>query len=124
MWLWCTWVRVPPDTYCGVEQLPFSRAEDRKRYDALDHRARNARNRAEILRLLGGKCRRCGFDDERVLQIDHVNGGGSAEVRPGNRYQVILSRLNMGSTDYYQLLCANCNWIKKAERMETVKRLY
>src|SRR3990172_4802494 len=33
------------------------------------------------LELLGSRCVRCGFTDARALQIDHINGGGSKELK-------------------------------------------
>lgn len=68
------------------------------------------------------KCKRCGFSDIRALQVDHVNGGGRKEVnnvkfRNPFRYgkQIALAQEN------YQILCANCNWIKSYEKNERRK---
>jgi hypothetical protein len=74
--------------------------------------------RRELLAALGDRCVRCGFGDWRALQVDHVNGGGSREratlnLNRTSYYQKILSR-----PERYQLLCANCNWIKRYEREE------
>lgn len=82
--------------------MPF----DRKKYDAKKYRTQKQKcndwsknyhakhknevherkqrkfheRRNEIIRLLGSKCSRCGFsEDVRVLQIDHINGGGTEE---------------------------------------------
>lgn len=88
----------------------------------------NVRNLMKKLRMMvfekfGKKCCRCGFDDIRALQIDHVNGGGVKEYRllrgGRNFYKKVLNDTN-GS---YQILCANCNWIKRSENNENVKRL-
>jgi len=76
--------------------------------------------RNEILSLLGSKCIRCGFSDIRALQIDHVHGGGTKERKNYGSmplYRKILKEIKAGSKDY-QLLCANCNWIKKYENKE------
>jgi len=78
--------------------------------------------RQELIQLLGGKCVSCGFSDWRALQIDHINGGGNAEKRKFNYwneqyYRIILRQIKLGSKDY-QLLCANCNWIKRYENNE------
>jgi hypothetical protein len=83
--------------------------------------------REEIIQLLGGKCSNpdCPIPpekmDKRALQIDHINGGGTQEVKKyrGNYlyHKHILSQLKAGSKDY-QLLCANCNWIKRYENNE------
>ena len=82
----------------------------------------NIRNRTEILQLLGSHCIRCGFSDSRALQIDHVNGKGCKERRKFHNssllyYRFVLRRIKEGSKDY-QLLCANCNTIKKVEKEE------
>lgn len=72
---------------------------------------------------LGGKCVRCGFDDPRALQIDHING--NAKDDQNNRHQyggIRIFRLRKMSDEElrstYQLLCANCNWIKRSENKE------
>lgn len=70
---------------------------------------------------LGGICKRCGFNDHRALQIDHVNGKGTIErkntrIGGGSWYHHVLKNIGSG---YYQLLCANCNWIKRHENQET-----
>jgi hypothetical protein len=73
--------------------------------------------RAAAIAHLGGKCLHCGFADLRAVQIDHVNGGGGKELRgPGGKYAMYL-RVLAGDPGY-QALCANCNWIKRAERNE------
>jgi hypothetical protein len=59
--------------------------------------------------------------DWRAPQIDHVNGGGNkAWVRcsgPDRYYREIMASITAGEKEY-QLLCANCNQIKRHERSE------
>jgi len=72
------------------------------------------RTRALVIEKLGGKCIRCGFSDKRALQIDHINGGGLREqklIQTSGIHRKILH-----GSDGYQLLCANCNSIKRWER--------
>lgn len=82
---------------------------------------RRATIRQAVLTKLGSKCVRCGFYDERALQIDHINGGGNKEKDMGaaKMYRKILA-----DSTGYQLLCANCNAIKKVENKEVVGRRY
>jgi hypothetical protein len=82
--------------------------------------AKRRERRAEIISHLGGKCIRCGFNDSRALQVDHVNGGGRQEYVHGgyNTNSVKYLKKIMASPDEYQLLCANCNWIKREEEHE------
>lgn len=93
--------------------------------DKMNHYSK--RVRGIVLGLLGNKCYRCGFSDVRALQIDHVNGGGAKELKTlggvGYWNNVIKSVIN--EEGRYQLLCANCNWIKRYENNEVrKKRIY
>lgn len=65
----------------------------------------------------GGKncCSRCGINDIRVLDIDHIENNGAEERRiSGNNliHKIFLSGFPVG----YQILCRNCNWIKELEK--------
>jgi hypothetical protein len=79
------------------------------------------RIRRETLEFVGGKegvkCKRCGFQDERAIQVDHVNGGGSKEIRELKNNRRYLDLIKSKPHEY-QLLCANCNWIKRHENYE------
>ena len=78
--------------------------------------------RSAVLAFLGNKCNVCGFDDYRALQVDHVRGGGSKERKKNkNSYQAYKLVLT-DTTGKYQLLCANCNWIKRYENNEVAQR--
>jgi len=76
--------------------------------------------REEMFILLGNKCVQCGFSDRRALQIDHIRGGGIKERRKGNTRSFHQKVLKSTKTkeNKYQLLCANCNWIKRFENKE------
>ena len=74
------------------------------------------RKRQALLAYLGGVCVRCGFDDSRALQVDHVNGDGASYIQHNNVYSLfneVQKHPNM-----FQLLCSNCNWIKREENEE------
>lgn len=82
---------------------------------------RNKEKKLEAINILGGKCVKCDFSDIRALQIDHINGGGNVELkyktsRSSYLKSVIESFLN--NENKYQVLCANCNWIKRYENNE------
>lgn len=78
------------------------------------HRSYYLEARFKTLELLGGACKRCGFADWRALQIDHVKGNGAEERRTIKNNYSMLKRVREYPEDY-QLLCANCNWIKRHE---------
>lgn len=65
------------------------------------------------------KCQRCGFSDVRALSIDHINGRGAEHrrkfVHNANFYYWII---NHGFPSFLQVLCMNCQWIKRRENKE------
>lgn len=83
--------------------------------------------RAWVIIAAGGVCCVCSFGDPRALQLDHVAGGGNRERRDWRSVvsqhrvgteahaRAVLERVRRGEL---QLLCANCNWIKRRERGE------
>lgn len=77
----------------------------------------NKRARELALQKLGGVCVHCGFSDPRALQIDHISGGGNQERNTIGRF-AICRKIASGDTDGYQILCANCNWIKRSVNNE------
>jgi len=81
------------------------------------------RQKQKALAALGGVCKRCGFSDSRALQIDHIAGNGYQERKRSliTRYTQIINSVSPASLGY-QLLCANCNWIKRVENEEHVRR--
>ena len=60
-----------------------------------------------VIDLLGGHCVGCGEADWRVLQVNHINGGGRAESRSSNIYEKIYKGKRV--LDDLDLRCANCN---------------
>jgi hypothetical protein len=72
--------------------------------------------RLRVIEHLGGKCKDCGFTDIRALQIDHVDGGGIKD-RAGLMYG-FWKKVLSDTSGKYQLLCANCNAIKRIVNKE------
>lgn len=84
----------------------------------------NRRLRKSALDILGNKCILCGFDDYRALQVDHIEGNGSSEYKHsyGGTYWRRVIESVLKKENKYQLLCANCNWIKRYNGKETLGR--
>ena len=66
-------------------------------------------------------CAHCGFKDIRALSIDHINGGGNQHRKTtpgckGTGFYYWLRRNNY--PEGYQVLCMNCQFIKRAENKE------
>ena len=98
-------------------------------------RIRFRRNlKTRVYDLLGNRCsnRQCawinsdgsrGCSDRRCLQVDHIMGGGVQE-----RKKKFLTTFSMyfdviKNPHRYQLLCANCNWIKRFINSEVPNRI-
>ena len=85
--------------------------------------SRRERHKNEVFEALGNQCTRCGIDDTRVLQVDHVHGTGFVDRNKfGNGSVVSLVSQSVTYRDYfyahldeYQLLCANCHILKTRE---------
>ena len=98
--------------------------EYRKVYDKSPHyrelRRRYVRKlHDKVIDKLGGKCCTCGIVDKRVLQINHIKGGGTKEYHKGGAVQLYIDILaGRRTTEDLNILCANCNWIARWERME------
>jgi hypothetical protein len=87
---------------------------------------RNHKLKEEVMRHYSPelKCQRCGFSDIRALSIDHIDGKGAE-----HRRQLGIIRGHGGRSIYiwlkknnfpvgFQILCMNCQWIKRAENNE------
>ena len=74
--------------------------------------------RIAVIKKYGGKCSRCGYSDWRALQIDHVNGGGVQHRQAYGTAQLQRLTIRAFGSGKYELLCANCNWIKRHENSE------
>jgi hypothetical protein len=85
------------------------------RFEKARVRQRESRRwlRDAIFKKLGDKCIKCGFSDRRALQVDHVNGDGTAHRKQcgGSTFKYLRSILR-DITGAFQLLCANCHMIK------------
>ena len=117
-----------PTHLMNERQKAQSKAQNKRYYVKHNERLRakvkkqNIAIRKEIIEALGGVCVHCGFSDIRALQIDHVFGNGYRErmtLRGSlvGYHRHVLNEIKNGSTKY-QLLCANCNWIKRYEKAE------
>jgi len=92
----------------------------RQQYENQFHKQRRRELKEKIFTLLGDKCV-CGFTDRRALCIDHTNNDGYLEIHKKGfkNYESYLRKILRSvekKEGRYQILCANCNWIKRRER--------
>jgi RNase P subunit RPR2 len=92
--------------------------EYQRKYFNIKGRGNNKKYRINLLNMVGELvCVQCGFSDYRALQIDHISGGGSRKRKDSS----VLTQIKE-NPDNFQILCANCNWIKRAENNESTGR--
>lgn len=67
-------------------------------------------------------CSKCGITDDRVLTIDHINGGGRTQFLKThmNLPQWIIN--NNYPKGMFQILCFNCQFIKASENKEWTQK--
>lgn len=99
----------------------WDKSKYRKYYKAY---MRNVRTQALIALSDGGdpRCARCGFSDVRALQIDHIDSDGSSHRKDRQHTCIYLDIARGRNTTPVQILCANCNWIKRHESNEVLGR--
>mgnify|MGYP001619479973 FL=1 len=110
-----------PDKREHIDKL--SRAWQASNPEKVNEYSRKSKRKLRLAALatLGDRCCSCGFSDIRALQIDHTNGGGTAERQKLGPLQ-IYKKIRDGQVAGYQLLCANCNAIKRIERNENGRK--
>ncbi len=72
------------------------------------------------------KCADCGFSDVRALSIDHINGGGTRhrkEIGGGGTTHFYYWLKTHNYPTGYQVLCMNCQFIKKLVNGENHPKL-
>jgi hypothetical protein len=67
------------------------------------------------------RCSSCGTTDIRTLSIDHINGGGTKHIKElhkmsKNFYNWLIEN---NYPPGYQVLCMNCQWVKRHENNES-----
>ena len=66
----------------------------------------------------GAKCKNCGITDMRVLDLDHLDNNGCQERKKlGGTEKLFFYLIKNNFPPGYQILCRNCNWIKRLENM-------
>ena len=87
-------------------------------------------HRKNIIKILGGNscsCKgedcwhegKCNVKDERCSQLDHVNNDGYKERKSVSDYKELYRKYAKNpelTKKQLQVLCANCNWVKRFNR--------
>jgi len=70
------------------------------------------------------KCSGCGFSDTRALSIDHIKGDGAKHRKKIGNVDLYRWLRKKNFPKGFQVLCFNCQWIKKFENNEVNKGGY
>lgn len=126
----CNWIKRYEEGEVGGKIIIKGDMKNKQRYRGiLASRKYKGGLRMGVLEKLGGippRCTSCGISDLRTLQIDHISGGGykeTKELRPSGIYRKIRDMVLEEALGKYQILCANCNWIKRHENGDSLKCL-
>jgi len=106
-----TWRKKNPEKIRTIQQRRYQKY---KSIFALKARTKRQNIKYKIFDKFSNQCALCNNTDKRTFQVDHVNGGGTQDrlLLYGDKfYKAVLQDI----TGKYQLLCANCNQIKRWE---------
>jgi hypothetical protein len=94
-------------------------------------RSREGRHKTKlkVIEVLGGRCANpdcrwlnedgtVGCNDTRLLEVDHIHGGGRKEVEAIGYHAMMRSIIEFGGQGKYQLLCRCCNHLKRIKNGE------
>jgi hypothetical protein len=96
------------------ETMKRLRAANPEKYNAQSVAAK-ARERAKLFEMYGHECARCGFDDKRALSLDHIKNNGNVERAELGERGVYRKAKSSHQPGEYQILCMNCQFIKRHE---------
>jgi len=104
------------------ERLREYKRENMRKYRAArpEHYRRQSRNAKQRLKdkvfsAYGAVCVLCGFADRRALTLDHVLNNGAEERKAIGERGVYRRALEPQHKAEYQVLCMNCQFIKRVE---------
>lgn len=104
------------------DRLRKTKRRNMRKYRAANPEKYNEQSRMAKKRLkdtvfekYGNICSACGFSDIRALTLDHVLNNGAEERKSIGERGVYRRSLDDQYTEEYQILCMNCQFIKRVE---------
>ncbi|MDE1873981.1 MAG: hypothetical protein KGI04_02575 [Candidatus Micrarchaeota archaeon] len=117
--------------YSGnIERIRRYRKENSARF-ALQRKEYKSRLREEVFRYYSEgsapRCAGCGETRISLLTLDHIHNDGASERRKLKRKGGIEFYIWLKKNSFpagYQVLCYNCNWIRRYNSSDTVRSRY
>lgn len=90
------------------------RDENPEKYKEQSRKAK-AKEKLKLFLMYGNRCQLCGFSDMRALSLDHKNNNGNDERKLLGERGVYRRAKTTYMPEEYQILCMNCQFIKRSE---------
>lgn len=96
--------------------------ENGKKYNEHRRDYWNRIRNAAVEKIGGFRCANCGCEIKKILEVNHIDGGGRQELRTKNRAQLYRDIVN-GKVDIskYNMLCKVCNGLHYVEMILGIK---
>jgi len=105
------------------ENMRRYRAENPTKYAEQSRKAKR-KIRDQLFDIYGDTCKECGFDDKRALTLDHIQNNGNVERKELGERGVYQRARDNYLPNEYQILCMNCQFIKKVETQKQNQHLH
>lgn len=103
--------------------------KNKLKHNRTQHKRRLIAKRKVIKHYSNGTmtCFKCGYSDIRALSIDHIEGKGGKhlkEIGRGGGYHFYLWLIENNYPSGFQVLCMNCQFIKKVLKHEYTRKKF
>jgi hypothetical protein len=114
----------------SIAHVGFLRTPAQKMEAMLEKgRRANRKLKEKLCKIYGNRCAnpKCkwqnedgsfGCTDIRILQLDHKQGNGNKSREGISSLQYYRRAIQVINKKKYQMLCPNCNWVKRVENKE------
>ena len=91
----------------GVQSFCSNKCKDAQKIQL--NRKYGRELRMKVIEKMGGECIICGTPDYRVLQVNHINGGGRRDFLKNGPTAIYKAIIDGSRRHEFDLRCANCN---------------
>jgi len=96
------------------ERMREYRKQNPEKYRKQSRQAKS-KLKSKIFDMYGYSCVKCGFSNIKALTLDHINNDGAIDRKKHGERGVYLRALIPENKKEFQILCMNCQFIKRYE---------